>query len=145
MRKFEVTTDIAAPAERTWIVMSDPARWHEWTPSITSVRVFGGRLVPGARALTVQPGLPPALWKVTALTPGRGFTWESVAPGLRVVAHHEVEPMGAGSRATLRIEIHGALGGLWGRLSRTITERYLAMEAAGLKARSENAAYRRAG
>lgn len=145
MRRFEITTDIAAPAARTWIVMSDPARWHEWTPSITSVRLFGGRLVPGARALTRQPGLPPAFWKVTAVVPGRSFTWESVAPGLRVVAHHQVDPAGAGSRATLRIEMHGPLGGLWGRMSRAITDRYLAMEAAGLKARSEDPAYRRPG
>ena len=34
----------------------------------------------------------------------------------------------------------GAIGGLVGRLYRKLTERYLAMEAAGLKARAESLA-----
>jgi hypothetical protein len=143
-RHFSVAIDIDAPATRVWQVMSDPERWHEWTPSITRMRLLGGRpLAVGTRALGRQPKLPPALWTVTALETGRSFTWVSTAPGLRVVARHEVEPMGTGSRATLAIDIEGLLGGLWGRFTRGITQRYLAHEARGLKSRSENPAYRR--
>lgn len=50
--------------------------------------------------------------------------------------------MGDTSRATLRIEMHGPFGGLWGRMTRAITERYVRMEAAGLEQRSRDAAYR---
>jgi polyketide cyclase/dehydrase/lipid transport protein len=143
MRTFSVTTDIAAVPARVWEVMSDVERWHEWTPSIKSVRRLGrGALAVGSRALIRQPKFPPALWKVTAIEPGRSFTWISVAPGLRVIGHHAVAPAAAGSRATLSLELQGMFGGVFGELTRGITERYLAFEARGLKARSENPAFR---
>jgi hypothetical protein len=143
MPRSSVTIDIAAPPERAWSVISDVERWHEWTPSITRVRLLGKRpFGVGSRAFIRQPKLPPALWKVTDIVPGRSFTWVSVAPGLRVSGFHGVEPTIDGSRATLAIEIQGLLGGLWGRLSKEITERYLAYEAAGLKARSEDERFR---
>ena len=85
------------------------------------------------------------MWKVLAIEPGRSFTWVSIAPGLRVIGHHALEPTPAGSRATLSLDLQGMLGGLWGRATRDITERYIALEAQGLKARSENAEFRHAG
>lgn len=146
MRRFSITTDIAAPAERVWAVMIDTDHWHEWTPSVTSIRRLGdGPLAVGSRAIIRQPGFPPARWRVTAVEPGQSFTWQSVGPGFLAVASHRVEPAAAGSRATLSIEMRGLLGGLWGRLTRRITERYLAFEARGLKARSEDAAFRHGG
>jgi uncharacterized protein YndB with AHSA1/START domain len=142
MRKFSITTDILAPAERVWQVMSDTDRWHEWTPSVTSIRrVSNGPIVVGSRAVIRQPKFPPALWKVTEIEPGRRFTWVSRGPGIRVVAHHFVEPTSNGSRATLSLDLHGILGGAFGRLTKGITERYLAYEAGGLKARSEDPDY----
>ena len=106
MRRFSITTDVAAPAERVWQVMSDTDRWHEWTPSVTSVkRLGGGPLAVGSRAVIRQPRFPPALWEVTAIEPGTSFTWVSLAPGLRVIGHHSVEPAGAGSRATLSLDL----------------------------------------
>ena len=142
MTKFTISIDIAAPAERVWQVMSDIDRWHEWTPSITSVKPLGaGALAVGSRVLIRQPRLPPAVWKVTSIEPDRSFSWVSVAPGLRVVGHHQVEPANAGSRATLSLELGGIFGGLFGRMTKDITERYIAYEANGLRARSENPAF----
>jgi len=143
MRHFRTTFDVAAPPERVFGVMSDTGRWHEWTPSVTSIkRLDSGPFVVGSRAVIRQPKFPPALWKVTAIEPGRSFTWESWAPGLRVVAHHSVDRTPAGSRVTLSLEYRGVLGGFFARLTRGITERYLALEAQGLTARSENPAFR---
>jgi len=145
MRTFSISIDIAAPAERVYDVMSDIERWHEWTPSITSIkRLDSGPLVVGSRAMVRQPKLPPALWQVTAIDPGRSFTWVSTAPGIRTVGHHAAEPTAAGSRATLSIDLQGALGGVLGLLTKGITERYLAFESSGLKARSANPDYRHA-
>jgi uncharacterized membrane protein len=143
MRKFSITTEIAAPAQRVWEVMRDVERWHEWTPSVTSIRRLDeGPLGVGSRLVIRQPKFPPAWWKVISVEPGRGFISASKAPGLRVVAHHFVEPTPAGSRATLSLDFQGLLGGVWGRWTKDINDRYLAFEAKGLKARSEDPSYR---
>jgi len=146
LRTFSITTEIAAPAERVWQVMSDTDRWNEWTPSVTSIkRLGGGPFKVGSRLLIRQPKFPPAMWKVTAIEPGRGFTSVSIGPGFRVIARHSVEPTPAGSRATLSLELQGIFGGMFGSMTKGITERYLALEATGLKARSENPGFRHAG
>ena len=144
MRKFSISIDINASTEGVWQVMSDVERWHEWTASITSVkRLDRGPFTVGSRAKVVQPKFPPAVWKVTAMEPGKSFTWVNRIPFLlHVSARHWVEPALKGSRASLSLDMRGILGGLLGRLTRDITERYLALEAAGLKARSENPAFR---
>lgn len=144
MRKFSVTSDIAAPPDRVWSVMCDVDRWHEWTPSITSVqRVDGRPLEIGTRVVIRQPRFPAASWTVTTLVPGELFAWTSKAPGLKVVGTHAVVADDKGdSRATLAIEIDGMLGALWESLTREITEKYVTMEAHGLKARSEDPSYR---
>ena len=97
----------------------------------------------GTRVMIRQPGLPPAMWKLTAIEPGQSFTWVSTAPGLRVVARHSVQAVKGGTTATLLLDLQGIVGGLFGRLTRNINERYLGYEAKGLKARSENPSYSR--
>lgn len=142
MPSFSIAIDIAAPPDRVWQVMSDVDRWHEWTKSVTSItRKDGGAFAVGTRAVIRQPKFPPALWKITAIDPGRSFEWTSVAPGVRVVARHGTQPVAAGTRATLSLQYYGLFGGLIARLTKGITERYLAMEANGLKARSEHPSF----
>ena len=138
MTDYSISTRIDAPPERVWTVMSDIERWHEWTPSIRSIRrTNSGPFRIGARARVHQPRLPPADWVVTSLQEGRGFEWESRAPGVRVVGIHSVESSGTGSRVFLAITYHGLIGNIIGRLTAGINRRYLALEAEGLKRRSE--------
>ena len=40
--EFRTSVDIATPSEVVWAVMSDVERWHEWTPSVRSIRLVGG-------------------------------------------------------------------------------------------------------
>ena len=119
--------------------MRDVERWHEWTPSVTSIRVLGpAGLAPGSLAIVRQPKLPPARWKITQLDDARRFfAWVSWAPGVLVTARHGVEATATGSRATLAISYSGVFAGLLARLTRGVNDRYLAMEAEGLKWRSE--------
>jgi len=138
MTKFRVAVDIQAPPERVWAVMRDVERWPEWTASMTSIElVDGAPLAVGARARVRQPKLPPAEMLVTELEEGKAFTWVTKSPGVRARASHEVVPIPGGARAELAVEFSGLLGGLVARMVRGLTERYMAMEAAGLKARSE--------
>jgi len=138
-REFQISVDIAAPPESVWSVMYEVERWHEWTPSVRGIRVLGKKpLTIGSRVLVRQPKFPPAVWTVTALAPGRRFDWKSGAPGMWVHASHAIEPTAAGSLVRLRLRYEGALGGLFARWTRDITNRYLSYEAEGLKQRSES-------
>jgi carbon monoxide dehydrogenase subunit G len=138
MKDFSVTVQIEASPDRVWAVMSDVERWHEWTPTITSIRrTNAGPFRIGARVRIHQPKLPPADWMVTALHEGRGFDWESRAPGVRVLARHIVEPTDTGSRVTLAVQYSGLLGNVLGRLTASLNRRYIALEADGLKRRAE--------
>jgi uncharacterized protein YndB with AHSA1/START domain len=137
MTDFSINVDIAAPPERVWSVMADVERWPEWTPTVTRIeRLDQGPLAVGSRARIRQPKLPVAIWEVTELREGRGFTWVTRSPGVRVVATHGVERVGQGTRATLSVEFSGLLGGLVARLTRGLNHRYLALEAQGLRERS---------
>ena len=133
---FSITVDIPAPQPLMWSVMVDIDRWPEWTASVSRVkRLSAGPLRVGSRVWIHQPKLPPARWRVTELNPGIGFTSVSVAPGVRVVARHWIEPAQDGCRATLSIRYEGLLGTLLARWVGDLNDRYLALEAAGLKAR----------
>lgn len=143
MERQFITVDIDAPAERVAEVMRAVERWVEWTPTVNWIkRLDPGDFRVGSRVMISQPKFPPAFWKATRVEP-LGFTWVSTAPGMRVVANHFVEPLGPVSRATLSLEFHGLFGPWFGRLTKGINERYLALEANGLKARSENPLYTR--
>jgi uncharacterized protein YndB with AHSA1/START domain len=130
------SVDIAAPPERVWEVMVDVEYWPDWTDTVTWVRRLDeGPLRPGSRAKINQPKLPETEYVVTELEPGQSFTWVATAPGVLTTARHRIEPLaGGGSRVRLSVEQGGWLGSLMGRFYRGLTDRYLATEAAGLKA-----------
>jgi len=138
MKTFTTSIDINASPERVWSIMSDVKRWHEWTASITSIeKLDPGALEVGSRATVRQPKLPAARWQVTQLEPHRGFTWISTGPGLLVTGRHVIEPTPSGCRVTLAVEYSGTLGPLLAWLTGSLNDRYIALEAAGLKRRSE--------
>jgi hypothetical protein len=134
-----VTVDIEATPERVWEVLSDVESWSEWTETVTWVRRLDeGPLRSGSRARILQPKLPETEYVVTELEPGRSFTWVATGPGVTTTARHEVEGLpGGSSRVRLAVEQGGWLGSVMGRFYRGLTDRYLANEAAGLKARAE--------
>lgn len=139
MDRFASVVQIEAPPTQVWAVMADVDRWHEWTPTITSVRRHGrGPLAVGQWALVRQPRLPPALWRVVSVDPGHQFTWVSSGPGFRVTGSHAVGSAPAGTRVTLAIEIEGLFGPLLARLTGKLTDRYVALEGASLKKRCES-------
>ncbi|MBV8730835.1 MAG: SRPBCC family protein [Acidobacteriia bacterium] len=136
---FTITVDINAPPDRVWAVMRDVESWPEWTPTVKKIRRLDkDSIAVGSRALIWQPKLLPAKWIVTELDDSRkSFTWETRGPGMRLQALHSVEAAGSTSRATLSIQFSGLLGPLFARLTRNLNDRYLALEAKGLRERSE--------
>ena len=131
--------DIEAPVDRVWEVLRDVERWPEWTSTVTSVRrLDNGPLAGGSRARIEQPRIPPTEYVVTELEPSRSFTWVATGPGVRTTARHLLEALGTGgTRVTLAVEQAGLVGAVMGRFYRRLTDRYLATEAEGIKARSE--------
>lgn len=136
----EVRIDIAAPADRVWSVLSDVERWPEWTASVRSVELLDGTLAVGNRVRIRQPRFPTVVWEVTEVVPNRSFTWRSRGPGADALGSHTVIDNGDRSTAVLSISQTGVLGTLVALLSRPLTKRYVALEAAGLKQRSEQPA-----
>jgi len=138
VKDFSISVQVDAPPQRVWEVMSDIERWPDWTPTVTSVRrTNSGPMRIGAKARVHQPRLPAANWVVTALTEGRGFDWESRAPGMRVLARHTIEASGEGARVTLSVQFSGLIGNVIGRATASLNRRYIALEADGLKRRAE--------
>jgi uncharacterized membrane protein len=131
--------EIDAPATIVWDVFSDVERWPEWTASVTSLTgLDGSALATGKRFAIKQPGLQKMVWKVAEIEPGTSWTWVYRSPGVLVTARHYVTAL-PGGRTLVRQELdqRGALGALVARLTAKRTKRFLAMEAQGLKARSE--------
>ena len=116
--------------------MTDIERWHEWTSFVTSIqRLDDGPLALGSSARIRQPKLRPAVWMVTAMD-DRSFAWMTHDPGVSVIARHSVDAIEGGSYVTLSVEFGGWFGTLIGWMTRGLNNRYLRLEAVGLKHRN---------
>jgi uncharacterized membrane protein len=135
-RFFETSRHIEASTHSVWEVLYDVAKWPEWTPTIDSVeRLDDGPFGVGSRAKVRQPKLPQAQWEVTEVVDGRSFTWEARGPGMKTIARHEVVPDGTGSKVTLSIEQTGPMGAVAAFVWRSLTQRYIELEAESLDSR----------
>lgn len=130
-----------APAPLVWQIFSDVERWPEMTPSVDRLTALDeAPLAVGRRYRIEQPRFPKLVWEVTALEPGRSWTWVQRSPGGTTLALHEV--VAQGPERTLvrqRIDQRGPIGALVGFLTKRITPRYMEQEAQGLKAMAEAA------
>jgi hypothetical protein len=107
--------------------------------SVISInRLDEGPLAVGSRVVIRQPRFPPAVWRVTAFEPGTAFTWVYSGVGISVTGDHRIAPAAGGSRVTLSLDYRGIVGWLVATVTTAITNRYIAMEAAGLKRQAES-------
>ena len=138
MPTYEASTSITANAEVVWRVLSEVSRWPEWLPTVSTVEPLDGKVLSiGSRFVVYQPKLRPATWVVTELAERR-FVWVARSPGLVMVAAHTVtQRSSATSEVILRFSFNGLLGGIIGRVFRSVTQNYLAQEASALKQRVE--------
>jgi uncharacterized protein YndB with AHSA1/START domain len=130
---------IDAPTDLVWDVFTDVENWPEWTASVTRLSALDApEIAVGRRFEIKQPRMPKLVWTVTDVEPGASWTWVQRSPGGQTLARHLVSAVGV-SRTLVRQELEqrGPLGSLVGVLMRGMTQRYLSMEAQGLKAHSE--------
>ena len=138
VERASITID--APIDIVWSVFTDVERWPTWASSFTSVELVDGPMRLGAKARIRQPRLPTVVWEVTKWEPGRSWTWAATGPGARTEASHVLTVSGRGTVAEQSIVSSGPLGRLVAFVCRSLTQRYLAIEAEGLKQRSEQVA-----
>ena len=138
MATFVQKISIQAPVERAWAVLSDIERWPEWTASVRSARPLGtGPAGVGARYRLEQPRLDPAEFTITEWQPPHSFTWGMSAPGVTAVAVHSLREQPGGCELELRLEFKGLLALLVPLTGGKMIREYMAMEAEGMKRRSE--------
>ena len=138
-RHIAEAIDIAAPADAVWALIADLRGWPTWTPTVERLELLDpGPLHVGQRARIRQPGVRPAVWRVTEVDPGRGFVWEMRAAGMRIAAGHRVTPSEAGSRLEIWIDVAGPAALLLGWLVTRKARENLPLEASAARRRSES-------
>jgi hypothetical protein len=139
MSDFRHVVEIRVSPPRVWNVLLDVERWPEWTTSVSKVqRMDIGPLTLGSRTRIWQPKLMPAVWQITSLDEQRHiFAWTTHTFGIKIVARHQVDAIGARSRVTLSLNYTGVVGAVLARAYRDLNWDYLAREANGLRGHCE--------
>ncbi|MBM6402509.1 SRPBCC family protein [Phycicoccus sonneratiae] len=132
---IDVSRTTPLPATTLWPLLSDVRRWGDWLPTVDSVTPVEPDRPDevGASYVVVQPGLPRATWTITAWTPGRSFTWESRARGVRSTGTHDLVEGPDGTTIRLGIRWEGPLAGLVRWLVGRKAADYVTREAAALE------------
>jgi uncharacterized membrane protein len=138
---FEKSIDIDAPLGRVWDVLSDLEAWPQRIETVDTVELLTpAPTTVGSRVRLMQPKLPEGTWDITVWDPPSYFEWTQKSGGTTSVAGHRVEALGAGrARLTLTLELRGLLIPIFGRFYKDLTDRYLTLEAEGMKRAAESA------
>ena len=139
--RFEQSIDIEAGQQRVWDVLSDLEAWPRQIETVDVVELLTPPPVAtGSRIRLKQPKLPEGTWDVTAWDPPSFFEYRQKSGGVTTVAGHRVEVLAERrSRLTLTLEMRGLLVPVVGRLYKDLTNRYMTIEAEGMKRAAESA------
>ena len=139
--RFEQSIDIDAPPQRVWDVLTDLEAWPQRIETVDVVELLTPAPIgEGSRVRLKQPKLPEGTWDVTVWQAPSFFEWRQQASGATSVAGHRIEALeGERSRLSLTLEMRGLLIPIFGRLYRGLTNRYMTLEAEGMKRAAESA------
>ena len=139
--RFEHSIDIEAGRERVWNVLSDLEAWPRRIETVDVVELLTpAPVAEGSRLRLKQPKLPEGTWDITVWDPPSFFEWRQESSGITSTAGHRIEPLGEGrSRLSLTLDMRGALMPVIGLFYRGLTNRYMALEAEGMRLAAESA------
>ena len=139
--RFEQSIDIDARQQRVWDMLCDLEAWPQRIETVDVVELLTpAPLGEGSRVRLKQPKLPDGTWEVTAWDAPSYFEFRQQSGGITNVAGHRVEALEEGrSRLTLTLEMRGLLVPVFGRVYRGLTNRYMTIEAQGMKRAAESA------
>lgn len=137
---FEKSIEIDAPRQRVWEVLTDIDAWPRHIETVDGVELLTpAPMAKGSRVRLKQPKLGEGTWEVTVWDAPSFFEWTQKQTGATSVAGHRVESVGEGrSRLTLTLELRGFLIPIFGRLFKGLTNRYMTLEAEGIKRAAES-------
>ena len=137
--RVEKSIDIDAPQQRVWDVLSDLEAWPQRIETVDTVEVLTPAPIgTGSRVRLKQPKLPEGVWEITTWDAPAYFEWTQKMTGTTTVAGHRVESLGDGrSRLTLTLDMRGLLFAIVGRFYKDLTNRYMTLEAEGMKRAAE--------
>ena len=139
--RFEQSIDIAARQQRVWDVLGDLEAWPQRIETVDNVELLTSAPVgEGSRVRLKQPKLPEGTWEVTVWDAPSYFEFRQQSGGVTNVAGHRVEALEEGrSRLTLTLDMRGLLVPVFGRVYKGLTNRYMTIEAQGMKRAAESA------
>ena len=139
--RFEKSIDINAPQQRVWDVLSAIEAWPQRIETVDSVELLTpAPITEGSRVRLKQPKLPEGTWDITVWDAPSYFEWTQKMTGATSVAGHRVEALEEGrARLTLTLEMRGFLIAIIGVFYKDLTNRYMDLEAKGMKRAAESA------
>ena len=139
--RFEKSIDINAPQQRVWDVLSAIEAWPQRIETVDSVELLTpAPITEGSRVRLKQPKLPEGTWDITVWDAPSYFEWTQKMTGATSVAGHRVDALEAGrARLTLTLDMRGFLIAIIAVFYRDLTNRYMNLEAEGMKRAAESA------
>ena len=139
--RFETSIEVDAPQQRVWDVLSDLEAWPQRIETVDTIELLTPPpITTGTRVRLKQPKLPEGTWDITTWDAPSYFEWTQKTGGITSVAGHRVEALeGDRSRLTLSLEMRGLLIPIIGLFYRGLTDRYMTIEAQGMKLAAESA------
>jgi uncharacterized protein YndB with AHSA1/START domain len=134
--QFELSTVIAAPAERVFALYANVSQWPQWDPDLKSASIDGA-FASGAKGVVAPHGGPKSNVVFMNVIPNRSFTVSCKLPLCEMRFEHELVEVDGGTRATHRTVFEGLLAPLFGRLIGSGMRKTLPNALAGLKALAE--------
>jgi uncharacterized membrane protein len=137
---FEKSIEIDASQQRVWDVLSDLEAWPQRIETVETVELLTpAPMTKGSRVRLKQPKLPEGTWDITVWDEPAYFEWTQKTSGITSVAGHRVEALGEHrARLTLTLDMRGLLIPLV-VFYRGLTNRYMNLEAEGMKRAAETA------
>jgi uncharacterized membrane protein len=138
--RFEKSIDIDAPQQRVWEVLSAVEAWPQCIETVDTVELLTpAPITRGSRVRLKQPKLPEGTWDITVWDPPSYFEWTQKMTGATSVAGHRVEALGEDrARLTLALEMRGFFIAIIGVFYKDLTNRYMNLEAEGMKRAAES-------
>ncbi len=139
--RFEQSIDIDARQQRVWDVLGDLEAWPQRIETVDAVELLTPAPVgEGSRVRLKQPRLGEGIWEVTVWDAPSYFEFRQQSGGVTNVAGHRVEALEEGrSRLTLTLEMRGLLVPVVALFWKGLTNRYMTIEAQGMKRAAESA------